>query len=164
MVIGDGGERLKRIGSEARQELEKLMGCKVFLEIWVKVRTGWADELRQRSDRGRVAILRVVENDERQADDRTRAVALAIGILPAFAAWAVVLWLPSAAWQIGAAAGLSAAVWASDLWLSHHGMLPPWFVDLRTAISVAGTAPPARSAPSRCPSSRAVWGLPASRI
>jgi GTP-binding protein Era len=44
MVIGDKGERLKRIGTEARQELEKLMGCKVFLEIWVKVRTGWADD------------------------------------------------------------------------------------------------------------------------
>ena len=44
MVIGDKGERLKRIGTEARQELEKLMGCKVFLEIWVKVRSGWADD------------------------------------------------------------------------------------------------------------------------
>jgi GTPase len=44
MVIGDKGERLKRIGTEARQELEKLMGCKVFLEIWVKVRAGWADD------------------------------------------------------------------------------------------------------------------------
>jgi GTPase len=44
MVIGDKGERLKRIGTEARQELEKLMGCKVFLEVWVKVRTGWADD------------------------------------------------------------------------------------------------------------------------
>ncbi|HEX9721092.1 MAG TPA: GTPase Era, partial [Ramlibacter sp.] len=33
MVIGDKGERLKRIGTEARQELEKLMDCKVFLEI-----------------------------------------------------------------------------------------------------------------------------------
>ena len=44
MVIGDKGERLKRIGTEARQELEKLMACKVFLEIWVKVRTGWADD------------------------------------------------------------------------------------------------------------------------
>ena len=43
MVIGEGGERLKRIGSETRQELEKLTGCKVFLEIWVKVRSGWAD-------------------------------------------------------------------------------------------------------------------------
>jgi GTP-binding protein Era len=44
MVIGDKGERLKRIGTEARQELEKLMGAKVFLEIWVKVRSGWADD------------------------------------------------------------------------------------------------------------------------
>jgi GTP-binding protein Era len=44
MVIGEKGERLKRIGMEARQELEKLMDCKVFLEIWVKVRSGWADD------------------------------------------------------------------------------------------------------------------------
>ncbi|MBL0423134.1 GTPase Era [Ramlibacter sp. AW1] len=44
MVIGEKGERLKRIGTEARQELEKLMQAKVFLEIWVKVRSGWADD------------------------------------------------------------------------------------------------------------------------
>jgi GTP-binding protein Era len=44
MVIGDGGERLKRIGTEARQELEKLFGAKVFIELWVKVRSGWADD------------------------------------------------------------------------------------------------------------------------
>ncbi|HVZ45336.1 MAG TPA: GTPase Era [Ramlibacter sp.] len=44
MVIGDGGERLKRIGTEARQELEKLFGAKVFLQLWVKVRGGWADD------------------------------------------------------------------------------------------------------------------------
>ncbi len=44
MVIGEGGERLKRIGSEARQELERLWGGKVFLEVWVKVRSGWADD------------------------------------------------------------------------------------------------------------------------
>ncbi len=43
MVIGEGGERLKRIGSESRQELERLWDAKVFLEIWVKVRSGWAD-------------------------------------------------------------------------------------------------------------------------
>ena len=43
MVIGDGGERLKRIGSEARQDLERLWDAKVFLELWVKVRSGWAD-------------------------------------------------------------------------------------------------------------------------
>lgn len=44
MVIGEKGERLKRIGTEARQELETLMDCKVFLELWVKVRSGWADD------------------------------------------------------------------------------------------------------------------------
>jgi GTP-binding protein Era len=44
MIIGEGGERLKRIGSEARQELERLMDAKVFLELWVKVRSGWADD------------------------------------------------------------------------------------------------------------------------
>jgi GTP-binding protein Era len=44
MVIGEKGERLKRIGTESRQELEKLMDCKVFLEVWVKVRKGWADD------------------------------------------------------------------------------------------------------------------------
>ena len=44
MVIGDKGERIKRIGMEARQELEKLLDAKVFLELWVKVRSGWADD------------------------------------------------------------------------------------------------------------------------
>ncbi|HSV68774.1 MAG TPA: GTPase Era [Methylibium sp.] len=44
MVIGEKGERLKRIGSEARVELERLMEAKVFLELWVKVRSGWADD------------------------------------------------------------------------------------------------------------------------
>ncbi|MDE2397345.1 MAG: GTPase Era [Burkholderiales bacterium] len=43
MIIGEGGERLKRIGSEARQELERLLDARVFLELWVKVRGGWAD-------------------------------------------------------------------------------------------------------------------------
>ena len=44
MIIGEGGERLKRIGSEARQELERLMQARVFLELWVAVRSGWADD------------------------------------------------------------------------------------------------------------------------
>jgi GTP-binding protein Era len=50
MVIGDKGERIKRIGMETRVELEKLMDAKVFIEMWVKVRSGWADdEVRVRS-------------------------------------------------------------------------------------------------------------------
>ena len=44
MIIGEKGEKLKRIGTEARHELETLTGGKVFLEIWVKVRSGWADD------------------------------------------------------------------------------------------------------------------------
>jgi GTP-binding protein Era len=44
MVIGDKGERIKRIGTETRQELEKLADAKVFIELWVKVRSGWADD------------------------------------------------------------------------------------------------------------------------
>lgn len=44
MVIGDKGERIKRIGTEARVELERLLDAKVFLETWVKVRSGWADD------------------------------------------------------------------------------------------------------------------------
>ena len=44
MIIGEKGERIKRIGTEARQELEKLLNAKVFLELWVKVRSGWADD------------------------------------------------------------------------------------------------------------------------
>ena len=50
MVVGENGERIKRIGTETRQELEKLLGAKVFIELWVKVRSGWADnEARVRS-------------------------------------------------------------------------------------------------------------------
>jgi GTP-binding protein Era len=44
MVIGEGGEKLKRIGTEARTELERLFDAKVFLQIFVKVRSGWADD------------------------------------------------------------------------------------------------------------------------
>lgn len=44
MVIGDKGERIKRIGTETRVELEKLLDAKVFIELWVKVRAGWSDD------------------------------------------------------------------------------------------------------------------------
>ena len=46
MVIGKGGEKLKAIATEARLDMEKLFGGKVFLEIWVKVKQGWADDER----------------------------------------------------------------------------------------------------------------------
>jgi GTP-binding protein Era len=44
MIIGAGGEKIKRIASEARVDMEKLFGGKVFLEVWVKVRRGWTDD------------------------------------------------------------------------------------------------------------------------
>ncbi|MBN8440443.1 MAG: GTPase Era [Thauera sp.] len=46
IVIGKGGEKLKRISSEARVELEKLFDGKVYLEVWVKVKSGWTDDER----------------------------------------------------------------------------------------------------------------------
>lgn len=46
MVIGHKGEKLKIIGREARIDMEKLFENKVFLEIWVKVKSGWADDER----------------------------------------------------------------------------------------------------------------------
>ena len=43
IVIGKGGKTLKAIASRARRDMETLFGGKVFLEVWVKVRKGWAD-------------------------------------------------------------------------------------------------------------------------
>jgi GTP-binding protein Era len=46
MVIGNKGERLKTIGQEARRDMEGLFESQVFLETWVKVKSGWADDER----------------------------------------------------------------------------------------------------------------------
>ncbi len=43
IVIGEKGATLKRIGTEARHAMEGLFGSKVFLELWVRVKSGWAD-------------------------------------------------------------------------------------------------------------------------
>ncbi|TDP54588.1 GTPase Era [Aminicella lysinilytica] len=43
IIIGKGGKKLKGIGKAARLELEALLGTKVFLELWVKVRENWRD-------------------------------------------------------------------------------------------------------------------------
>lgn len=43
IVIGDKGDRLRRIGQEAREDMEKLFDSKVMLRLWVKVKRGWAD-------------------------------------------------------------------------------------------------------------------------
>lgn len=44
IVIGKGGQRLKKIGSEARADIEALMACRVMLSLWVKVKSGWSDD------------------------------------------------------------------------------------------------------------------------
>jgi len=46
IVIGRGGERMKRVSSDARKDMERLFGGKVWLETWVKVKGGWADDER----------------------------------------------------------------------------------------------------------------------
>lgn len=46
ILIGTKGEKLKRIGTDARLDMEKLFDTKVHLEIWVKVKSGWADDTR----------------------------------------------------------------------------------------------------------------------
>ena len=44
IVLGAGGERIRRIATEARVDLERMLGVKVYLELFVKIRGGWADD------------------------------------------------------------------------------------------------------------------------
>lgn len=46
IVIGDKGERLKRVGTQARMEMERMFQCKVFLQLLVRVKEGWSDDAR----------------------------------------------------------------------------------------------------------------------
>ena len=46
IIIGSGGSRLRSVGSEARQDIERLLESRVMLRLWVKVRSGWADDER----------------------------------------------------------------------------------------------------------------------
>lgn len=66
--------------------------------------------------------------------ERLRATTLVISTLPSLAAWGL-LWLPSPQWQLGAALALFVGVWLADLALSRQGLVPAWFVDLRTAVT-----------------------------
>ncbi len=52
IVIGKGGARLKEIGTEARRDIERLLGHKVYLELFVKVEEGWRDSPRALSEMG----------------------------------------------------------------------------------------------------------------
>ncbi len=46
ILIGHKGSRLRQIGTDARQDIERLIDQKVMLNLWVKVRAGWADDER----------------------------------------------------------------------------------------------------------------------
>ena len=46
IVIGKKGQVLKRVGEEARKDIEIMLNCKVFLQLWVKVKQGWCDDER----------------------------------------------------------------------------------------------------------------------
>lgn len=46
IVIGKGGEKLKAISTQARLDMEKVFDARVFLEVWVKVKGGWSDDVR----------------------------------------------------------------------------------------------------------------------
>ncbi|HDZ56113.1 MAG TPA: GTPase Era [Pseudomonas xinjiangensis] len=52
IIIGDGGDRMKKIGQEARLDMQKLFGSKIMLNLWVKVRRGWSDDERALSSLG----------------------------------------------------------------------------------------------------------------
>ncbi len=60
IIIGKGGSMLKKIGSYARQDMERFFGCKVNLQLWVKVKEDW---------RNREAILRSLGYDQRTFDE-----------------------------------------------------------------------------------------------
>ena len=55
IIIGHNGDMLKKIGSYAREDLEEFFGCKIFLELWVKVKENWRDNERNLNDFGYVS-------------------------------------------------------------------------------------------------------------
>ena len=46
ILIGDKGERIKQIGTQAREDIERLIDRKVMLNLWVKIKAGWSDDAR----------------------------------------------------------------------------------------------------------------------
>ncbi|KZX71487.1 GTPase Era, partial [Alcanivorax sp. HI0007] len=46
ILIGDGGDRIKQIGTQAREDIERLIERKVMLNLWVKIKAGWSDDAR----------------------------------------------------------------------------------------------------------------------
>jgi hypothetical protein len=71
---------------------------------------------------------------EEAGNEGTRALSLILSIVPTILAWSV-YFLPTTQLQLGACIAIFIAVWAVDLWLARQGLIPAWFVDLRTAAT-----------------------------
>ena len=52
ILLGSEGARMKQIATAARRDMEQLFGGKVFLEVWVRVKAGWADDERMLAQLG----------------------------------------------------------------------------------------------------------------
>ena len=52
IVLGKGGQRIKSVGAAAREELEQMLGCKVHLFLFVKVREKWGEDRERYRDWG----------------------------------------------------------------------------------------------------------------
>jgi len=76
---------------------------------------------------------------EEGSTEPIRALAMSISALPSLASWGV-FWLNSPQKQVGAVIGLFVLVWFSDLYLARRGLIPTWFADLRTAVTVTACA------------------------
>ena len=74
---------------------------------------------------------------ESAGNERTRAIGLGLSTIPALAAWMILWRVPYPQWQVGGALALFILVWAADLWLARQGLIPSWFVDMRTAVTAA---------------------------
>lgn len=61
IIIGKGGELIKRVGTYAREELEKVTGGKVYLDLWVKVKENWRD---------REGLVRTLGYDRREFEKK----------------------------------------------------------------------------------------------
>ena len=62
IVIGKGGRMIKAVGQDARRELERVLGIKIYLELHVKVHPRWRDDVR---------VLREMEPGAARIDDGT---------------------------------------------------------------------------------------------
>ena len=52
IVIGHKGDRIKQVGMTAREDLERYFDKKVFLQLWVKIKSGWVDDAKSLTDFG----------------------------------------------------------------------------------------------------------------